>query len=57
MAEFKCGSCGASFPSAEALRSHAKMKVTEESPHYAKMAAKGQGTLIFPGTPESESPR
>ena len=45
MAEFKCSSCGASFPSEEALRSHAKMN------------AKGQGTLVFPGTPESESPR
>jgi len=57
MAEFKCSSCGASFPSEEALRSHSKMKVTEESSHFAKMNAKGQGTLVFPGTPESESPR
>ena len=57
MADYKCSSCGASFPSEEALRSHAKMKVTEESAHFAKMNAKGQGTLVFPGTPESESPR
>ena len=55
MSEFKCSSCGASFPSEKALRSHAKMKVTEESAHFAMMNEKGpQG--MFPGTPESESP-
>ena len=55
MVDVKCSACGASFPGNEALQSHAKMKVTEESPHYAKLAAKGQGTLVFPG--DSESPR
>ena len=57
MAEFKCDSCGANFPSEEGLRSHYRMKITEESTHFAKMNAKGQGTLIFPGNPDSESPR
>lgn len=54
MAEFKCSQCGASFPSAEALKSHAKMKVSEESPHFAKMSAHGQADLKYPG--ESEAP-
>jgi len=57
LAEFKCSTCGASFPSEDGLHAHFKAKVTEESFHFAKMNAKGQGTLIFPGTPESESPR
>jgi hypothetical protein len=50
MADFKCTECGASFPSQEALRSHTKMKVTEESPHFSKMSAKGQTDLTYPGT-------
>jgi hypothetical protein len=57
MTEYKCSACGTSFPSQEALKSHATMKVTEESPHFAKLNAKGQGTLMFPGVPESEAPR
>jgi len=55
MADFKCAQCGASFPSEEALKSHTKMKVTEESAHFAKMSAHGAADLKFPGT--SESPR
>jgi len=55
MAEFKCAQCGASFPSEEALKSHAKLKVSEESAHFAKMAAHGSADLKFPG--QSESPR
>jgi hypothetical protein len=31
------------------------MKVTEESPHFAKMSAHGVGELVFPA--ESEKPR
>ena len=54
MAEFKCTQCGASFPSQEALLSHTKMKVSEESPHFAKMTSKNID-LKLPG--EGESPR
>lgn len=54
MADYKCSQCGASFPSEEALLSHAKMKVTEESPHFAKMSSQVK-ELKF-GT-ESERPR
>ena len=55
MADFKCIACGASFPSEGALRSHAKMKVTEESLHYRTMSAHGQTVPIFPD--EAERPR
>ena len=55
MADFKCAQCGASFPSEEALKSHAKMKVSEESPHFAKMVNKGLADLVYPG--EGEAPR
>jgi len=52
MADFKCAQCGASFPTKEALKSHAQNKVTEESPHFAKMTAHGQIDPIFPATQE-----
>jgi len=52
--EFKCVACGASFPSEEALRSHAKMKVNEESVHYRKMSAHGIVDPIYPT--EQEKP-
>jgi len=55
MADFKCEACGASFPSEEALKSHAKMKVTQESQHFAKMNA-GRLDLNF-SAGESEKPR
>ncbi len=55
MADFKCSQCGATFPSEEALKSHAKMKVTEESPHFAKMSAHGQVDVKFPGQGETPS--
>ena len=38
MADYKCMTCGASFTSEDALKSHAKMKMIEESPHFAKMS-------------------
>jgi len=55
MGNFKCIACGAIFPSEEALKSHAKMKVTEESPHYTKMLAHGQIDPIYAGTQEKPS--
>jgi len=54
MADYKCEACGASFPSEEALRSHAKMKVSEESVHYRKMLAHGVTDPIYPT--EQEKP-
>jgi len=55
MADYKCNACGASFPSEDALKSHAKMKMTEESPHYAKMSAMSEMPM-YPG-PTNEKPR
>jgi len=55
MADFKCIQCGASFPSEEALRSHAKLKIAEESPHFAKMVS--DNDLVFPKTAGAEKPR
>lgn len=55
MADFKCVQCGANFPSEEALRSHAKLKITEESPHFAKMMA--DGDLLMPSPHKPEKPR
>jgi hypothetical protein len=47
MGDFNCEACGASFPSEEALRSHAKKKMTEESLHYRTMSAHGQTEPIY----------
>jgi len=55
MAEFKCGACGASFPSEEALKSHARKIISEESVHYRKMSAHGQGDPVYPGVQERPS--
>lgn len=55
MTDYKCGACGASFPSEEALRSHAKMKFADESIHYRKMSAHGQIEPIYPD--QKEKPR
>jgi len=55
MADFKCSQCGATFPSEEALKSQAKMRVTEESTHYTKMLAHGQIDPIYAGTQEKPS--
>ena len=54
MVEYKCSQCGASFPSQEALQSHAKMKVSEESKHFAKMSHNG---LDIKWPTEQEKPR
>jgi hypothetical protein len=55
MADYKCKACGASFPSQEALNSHATLKVGEESSHFAKMSS-GQGARIqWPGQQEKPS--
>ena len=55
MADFTCEACGASFPSEEALRSHAKMKVNDESIHYRKMSAHVMIVPIY--STEQEKPR
>jgi len=55
MVEFKCGACGASFPNEEALRSHARKIVSDESIHYRKMSAHGQSDPIYIGTQEKPS--
>ena len=54
MGEFKCSACGVSFPTNEALQSHARMKITEESIHYRMMSAHGQTVPIYPD--EQEKP-
>jgi DNA-directed RNA polymerase subunit RPC12/RpoP len=54
MTDYKCSACGAIFPNEEALLSHAKMKVAEESIHYRKMSAHGQTVPIYPS--EQEKP-
>jgi len=54
MGDFKCVACGASFPSEEALRSHAKTKINEESLHYRKMSTRGIVDPIYPT--EQEKP-
>jgi len=51
MTDYKCKACGTSFPSEEALRSHATLKVTEESSHFAKMGGHG-AAIRWPGEPE-----
>jgi len=53
MTDYKCAACGANFPSQKELRSHAIMKVTEESRHYSTMSAHGQ---IEPILPDQEKP-
>jgi len=55
MANLKCEQCGVTFPSEEALRSHVTKKVSEESPHFAKMLADRQIDIVLPG--QKESPR
>jgi len=53
--EFSCAACGMNFPSREALRSHAKKKVAEESRHYRDMLAHNQTEPIYPDTQEKPS--
>ncbi|HUO42404.1 MAG TPA: hypothetical protein VMU35_05460 [Methylomirabilota bacterium] len=48
MGDFKCIACGTSCSSEEALRAHAKTKISEESIHYRMMSAHGQTDPIFP---------
>jgi len=55
MTDYKCSACGVHFPSEEALRSHARMKVSDESVHYRKMSAHGQIDPIYVGTQEKPS--
>jgi len=54
MADYKCSACGASFPSEDALKSHAKTKMTEESPHFAKMSTIGELPMF---QAQNEKPR
>jgi len=54
MVEFKCDACGATFPNENALRSHVKMKVSDESVHFRKMSAYNQ---TVPISPDQEKPR
>jgi len=47
-----CAACGVKFSNRDALESHARNKVAEESKHYRDMLAHGQADPIFPGTQE-----
>ena len=48
MVDYECKACGASFPTDEALRLHARTKMNEESLHYRLMSAHGETVPIYP---------